>query len=65
MTEQLKQMSEQELRDAANQCELDLIQAAGLAPQGPRHEECFAALYCICVEMTKRGMTFKPVGVVQ
>ena len=65
MNELLKQMSEQQLRDMANQCELDLIQAAELAPQSERHAECFAALYCMCVEMTRRGMVFKPVGVVQ
>jgi len=61
----IKTMSDQDLREAANRCELDLIQAAELAPQGERHEECFAALYCLCVEMTRRGMTFKPVGVIQ
>ena len=63
--ETIKAMSEQELRDTANQCELDLIQAAQLAPQSERHAECFAALYCLCVEMTERGMMFKPTGVVQ
>ena len=61
----IETMSDQDLREAANRCELDLIQAAELAPQGERHAECFAALYCLCVEMTRRGMTFKPVGVIQ
>lgn len=61
----INMMPEQELRDKADQCELDLIQAGELAPHGERYNECFAALYCLCVEMVRRGMTFKPKEAVQ
>lgn len=58
-------MTDDELRAAAHQCEIDLHQAVEIDPQGDRHAECFAALYCMCVEKTKRGMKPKATGVLQ
>jgi hypothetical protein len=61
----LPEMTDAELRSATDQCYLDLIQAATLAPQGERHQQCFAAMYLMCEEMTARGITVEPTGVMQ
>jgi hypothetical protein len=58
-------MTDQELRCAAHQCEIDLQQAVEVAPQSERHAECFSALHMMCTEMNKRGMTPQSTGVLQ
>ncbi len=65
MSDCIETMTDDELRSSALQCEIDLRQAAELAPNSERHEACFAALYCMCMEMNYRGMTPQATGVLQ
>ena len=58
-------MTDQELRYAAHQCEIDLQQAVDVAPQSERHAECFAALHMMCIEMNARSMMPQSTGVLQ
>ena len=58
-------MTDQELRDAAHQCEIDLHQAVEIAPQSNLHAECFAALHMMCIEMNARVMKPQATGVLQ
>lgn len=63
--EHIRSMTNDELRNEANQCEIELYKAVELAPQGERHEACFCALYLMCEEMNKRGMTPQATGTIQ
>ena len=65
MTAYITAMTNDEIRAAAHQCEIDLHQAVEVAPQSDRHAECFAALHLLCMEMSKRGMKPQATGVLQ
>jgi len=65
MMKYIKGMTDKELLSSADQCYKDLIQAATLAPQSERHEECFSALFVLCNEMQVRGLAAKGEGIMQ
>ena len=49
-------MSNEQLRDKADDIYDDLIDAVEKVPQSDWHATCFAAMYAACAEMQRRGM---------
>lgn len=49
-------MTDNELRDKADEIYQDLLDAVNLCPQSDWHAACFAAMYTACAEMQKRRM---------
>ncbi|NVO06564.1 MAG: hypothetical protein HXX19_11820 [Rhodoferax sp.] len=60
-----EELTDDQLRSAADTAESDLCLAASTMPNSEWHEACFAGLWVLCDEMTRRGMVAKGAGVPQ
>jgi len=52
----LSSLSDKELQAAADEAYADLIKAAHTDNNSEWHSTCFAALFCFCNELNKRGL---------
>lgn len=54
-----EELSDAELRMSADKCYADVCAAASVQKDSEWHQACFAALFLLCEEMTRRGLKFE------
>lgn len=58
-------LTDEGLREAAAEAARDTAAAASIEKDGEWHQCCFVALYALCAEATRRGITLKKPEVLQ